>query len=88
MKENESLAGPIHQMSVRGFRPKGVKGSILFIATGLVAVVSTFLSKYFSRKEEVMPMKKEPMSIRVICSSLFDFIAASGTIAIGDALLT
>ena len=35
-----------------------------------------------------MPMKKEPMSIRVVCSSLFEFIAAIGTIAVGDALLT
>jgi hypothetical protein len=33
-------------------------------------------------------MKKETMSIRVVCSSLFDCIAAIGTIAVGDALLT
>jgi hypothetical protein len=82
------LQALIHRISERGFRPQGVKGSILFIVTGLVAVVSTFLSKYFSRKEEVMPMKKEPMSIRVVYSSLFDVIAAIGTIAVGDALLT
>lgn len=88
MKENESLAGPIHQMSVRGFRPKGVKGSILFIATGLVAVISTFLSKRFSKEKGRTTMKKETMSIRVVCSSLFDCIAAIGTIAVGDALLT
>jgi hypothetical protein len=33
-------------------------------------------------------MKQKAMSVRLVCSSLFDTIAAIGTIAVGDALLT
>jgi hypothetical protein len=33
-------------------------------------------------------MKKKAMSMRVVCSSVFETISAIGTIAVGDALLT
>ena len=74
-------------MLVGGFRPKGVRGSIPVIAIGLVAVISTFLSNWFS-KEEQTHMKKKAMSMRVVCTSVFETISAIGTIAVGDALLT
>lgn len=75
-------------MLAGGFRPKGVRGSIPVIAIGLVAVISTFFSNWFSKEEGETPMKKKAMSMRVVCSSVFETISAIGTIAVGDALLT
>lgn len=88
MEENETFVRAAHLILVGGFRPKGVRGSIPAIAIGLVAVISTFLSNWFSKEEGETPMKKKAMSMRVVCSSVFETISAIGTIAVGDALLT
>jgi hypothetical protein len=59
---------------------------------GLVAVISTIFKRLLEssehKKKESATMKQESMSVRLCSASLFDCIAAIGTIAAGDALLT